>query len=119
MGSWLDTAGASLLFGAVVLIVVGLNAMLMSTANQDNFRSVAHEQVSGVDTLAGLSAIMTEDLLNAGYGSASAFRVADSNRVTLLGDVDHSGVAVSVKWYLSAGTPPAATNPKSRILLLR
>lgn len=119
MASWIDTLGATLLFGVVVLIVVGLNAMLMSTSHQDNFRTIVNEQISGVDTLAGLTAIFAEDIQNAGYNSTAAFRLADSNKITILGDIDQTGSADSVRWYLSAVTPPAGTNPNLRNSLLR
>ncbi len=115
----MDIAGAAIFFGAILLMVMKLNISLMETNYQSNTRVMTHEQLAGVDTLAGAAKILDEDFSKIGANTSNAFVIADSNRITFKGDLDNNGVVDSVKYSLVNLTIPAGENPNLKYRLLR
>lgn len=119
MSSMMDIVGAAILFGAILLIVVKLNASFMEANYQNNLRAMTHEQLAGIDTLAGAAKILEEDFSKIGANASNAFVIADSNRITFKGDIDNNGVVDSVKYSLVNLTIPVDGNPNLKYRLLR
>ena len=119
MSSMLDTVGAALLYGAVVLIIMQLNSSLIEANYQNNLRMISQEQISGIDTLAGAARILERDFSKIGSNASPAFVIADSNKITFNGDLDNNGVVDSAKYSLVALTTPAGGNPNLKYRLIR
>lgn len=113
MGTLLDIAGAIIVRGTIVAIMltvtVTLNDVLyFKTAS----RNVQSELSSTVE-------ILESDLRKAGYDvtDSTAFRVADTSSVRFLADIDASGSVDTISYFLSAPSALSSTsNPNDKLL---
>ncbi len=119
MSSLIDAAGAALLFGAVMLIILNLNSSMMEATYQNDLRIVSQEQLSGIDTLAGAAKILEKDFLKIGSNASPAFVIADSNKITFNADLNNDGVVDSVKYFLTVLSIPIGGNANLKYRLIR
>lgn len=119
MSSLLDVVGSVVLFGALLLVVLKLNGSLIDSNSQQNLRVMSGEQIGGVAGAAGLAQILERDFSLAGARTTTPITLADSNRITLQGDIDGNGTIDSVKYSLVALAIPAGGNTKLTHRLIR
>lgn len=119
MSSMIDTVGAAIMFGAVLLIVMKLNTSMTEATYQHNLRVISQEEIMGVDTLAGAAKVLEADFAKIGANASSAFVIADSNRITFKGDLDNNGIVDSVKYSLVTLPLTAGGNPNLQYRLIR
>src|SRR5438094_706771 len=111
--SWLDIIGSTLLAGAVILAVIGLNFLF--TDSTRNFGS----DLSTQENMVGLTERIQWDFAKIGYRVTNGKRILVSKSDTLMfaGDMDNNGTVDTVKYFKgSTSTRSNTHNPKDFLL---
>ena len=113
MHTMLDVVGSTILGGAVILSVVGLNGSLTNASFQNNLEIITQENV------AALAGIIEHDFYKIGYRANLTSPVpklpityADSNKITFLSDMDRNGTVDVVTYYCESAAA-SAVGPNS------
>jgi hypothetical protein len=124
MSSIVDIIGPFIFFGAVLLIVIGLNASLVESSSQNLLEVITQEKVTGyvagADTVAGAARIVESDLYKVGNQGAPGIILADTTRLSFRGDVDNDGAVDTVRYFVNPYVAGGSgCNPKLRLSFLR
>ena len=108
MGSVFDLIGSYIVYGAVILIILSLQANMTSARDESTI------QLNAQESAANLARVLEFDLYKVGYfTSGTAFTLADSQNISFKSDIDANGTADSVIYKIGKTTQLSGTANKN------
>ena len=113
MGADLDNIGASLVLGALILIVLLLNETFMSSDYNQTMAAANVEVLTGYSvgttTIAGLGGVLDYDFNTMGYKSQRSILYADTNKIVFAAALHSENNVDTISYYSSPGTNSGVT----------
>lgn len=112
MATLIDILTATVIGGAIILMIIGLNSYIDSTSRETYNSNMAQSN------LTDFSSTVESDLYKIGYRiSGDKMVIADSNQIKFFADLDNNGIADTLHFYLGSTSELTNTsNPNDKLL---
>jgi len=112
MASLIDIITATFIGGIIILMIIGINFYIQTSASEINYSSIAQRNIQEISNL------LAYDFSKIGYRvTGSKIRYADSTNITFLPDINNDGIIDSVRYVLGSKNELLNTpNPEDKIL---